>query len=1488
MTSGEASNDDLQAEFNRRAHCLHQLSADIQPVTAAQMEAQVSAISIGIREKFGGELLEETGEVRVPELPELEVEKALEEQKLADLGELDLSEGELKPENILFTRVISSLDLVIFSLRNRRVVFFDRRARKVQVEVMRGDAAVGLDYDPGKQLFLFTLASRKLQFGSWENGKARWIGAPVEALRKPPRSVKMLLRSWLIFAGFQDGQSEILVRASGPVLVYRPFRLAFPDRKAEPSANYSLWPAAVDRKGSERTTRVLLTLNGRRAVDVYVIEFTEKGGVFHSLDTRGPRKIFETEAPAAPRVTRFQNASRFSEITDVSGIIKTSGTQEVTEALRTSKTSEGPQGFETPRSSQAPVETPDTPGLGPKTSLSPETPFETPPGTPGITPEDSWVAGPTPLVLFSKDIWRGPPGGFMVVLWGSSLRLFSFDDSLIFSQQASLSLSFIPKQATLAATQVLLVCSDSFEFWTIDLARLEVRRLPTKTPAQNSGAQLFVPDFSGRGLAVLSSGRLTIVQLRDWAEHGRTLRRRFFLDGVAFLAAVLRGRPLPLYGAVVPSRRSTAPSEVELENRRRFDAALGDLAAELASEHRAWLEAIRSAPGLLDLYIWMLIRSRNFNLLFEEIFSMETSLKFVGEKPVWKVCLERLAFELSEGELDDVLPLLCGHVDRIKGHDDSLLQFCFLSASKFTLSDTSFELLKIVAQKKGFVLLFFFLILLRPLNANLLDEFEALASLHPRVCLPRCPLPLRTSLSLNSNDTAKLLKSAKTFEATKTLKTNPEGSNDSGEALNLTSESLTLSYVFSVFSEGGYFKLVRSPPSQAELPQIRAVVKDWLFRTTKTSNINRDPMTFLFVLSVIYRVSMKEEPEKSETFEEPETSEGLETSEVQNGSKESSELRGSKAVNFSKGSNESKISKDLKESKTSKDSKGSNDSKVQKPSKGPKFRQVFGSARVTIIENCLEDFNDFFLQLVSSDFSFEVIFLLLAFVREHHHLNLHIHREFVINLICKIPSPSFFEGATRNQAVSLDRFLVLLFEFLQEHRALIDSFDYVHLIEEAKDLNPMMRFIYNEASGDVEANFEFALTRSFFFEYLDISLRDINSAYAARVTDLIAPNWRRILEIDRRKFVLLVAGLPPAEFVEVLGRLTEFPKVQYEILDEVVRDGGSGAFSAEMTLDYLRLLCLFAPEKVIDFIDRFNYNVYRAIEICQKLGEMRGLGYLKYKIGDLTSAVKIYKDLILRRWNGEGLGTDDKSLEEIFDEITSFRGEEKMSIDLFIDLIVFTSELNGRKALQNSVQRKLFNTLFQYDVSSLLARLTESQALQAFLRSKELLVRLLANFGYTAELLDSIRGIFTEETLTRFRRWTLNLAVAQPLENVPCRRCLLSDFGPTNPALFHDCGAMIHLDCLKTTDELDYPCPNCGLSIQLKPTPSPKPPARPTQLGELPPSEKTRIALIFIEANVFHRQNVEFFEEQKRVFDEKFESTRGLFALEINLNYFSV
>ena len=71
---------------------------------------------------------------------------------------------------------------------------------------------------------------------------------------------------------------------------------------------------------------------------------------------------------------------------------------------------------------------------------------------------------------------------------------------------------------------------------------------------------------------------------------------------------------------------------------------------------------------------------------------------------------------------------------------------------------------------------------------------------------------------------------------------------------------------------------------------------------------------------------------------------------------------------------------------------------------------------------------------------------------------------------------------------------------------------------------------------------------------------------------------------------------------------------------------------------YFSLLCKFEPDKTIQFLENNVYDIDKIMQICQKTGNRRALGYMNYKLNKIYEAINYYLDQIKYLWEKD----DDK------------------------------------------------------------------------------------------------------------------------------------------------------------------------------------------------------------------------------------------------------
>ena len=633
---------------------------------------------------------------------------------------------------------------------------------------------------------------------------------------------------------------------------------------------------------------------------------------------------------------------------------------------------------------------------------------------------------------------------------------------------------------------------------------------------------------------------------------------------------------------------------------------------------------------------------------------------------------------------------------------------------------------------------------------------------------------------------------------------------------------LLFSYLLDVFKENRCYDFgERNGVTGVEVKGVRRVVKDWVFAQAPMLALS-DPRGFEAVLSAMYA-------RRRELWADDE---GVEA------------LRGSSEAN---GVGTHSMIEDVNE-----DDDG-------------------------VVENCDHRFDAILASLCGRGISASALFVVLRFVRGQSVMS--IRRQFVTLIIFRVLSPDFI-SQTQSESFPSTEFSALFFEFFSEHYSSFLSTGFNELALHLPEPPLFLRFVCSALSGRHDENFELAISSGWFFRFAAASLR-AGGPVAQGVIEGVAESSSRILALGEAEFVDLATKLPSKDLRRLAEGLSDRTEIRFDILKRLARGGGPVAVPAELRLDFLELICRYEPRKVVDFLENFEYDANEALKICKAVGEKRGLGYLKYRIGEAKEALSIYKELISSLWSLECSGSAEQVLEAL-DEASSFRLEENTMIDAHLDLLIFVDSQAVRPALRVEATRRIFGRLFSAGGSRLAARIEAQGGAKRLASSPALAAGFLLNFDLQTHFNFSVREIFSAKMLDLFSATISRRSSATKLEG---RACSVCGDNLRLPLLAHRCGSITHIDCLPSSNTPI--CPGCLKAIALPASFSFSSHSH-DPFHQATSFSTPQMNNLLINATVYEKSTAQLALEQAEAFKNAFESRRGLGFLDINHLYFTV
>lgn len=1172
------------------------------------------------------------------------------------VSEFDVFQRELHPSNLVFARSVSKIGVTIFSMKSRLIGFYSHALRSIHIDNLKFDHIVCMDYDEANFLFVFVFGNGKVQFAKWENNRMNWIDKPIDAFKQPPFEVKMIHGSWLILGTTKGAGDELLVRSLKPQIQFTRKTLKIAKSPIDSSGTLSSFVFRDAKAVAQKGDKnhVIVSFNGHNEVSFYSFSYLSDKSLFSASEDNTFRLIKQIRSP------------------------------------KLSKEDPAPanQASQPDRKSTVDV------------------------GSSGKT-----------IVIFDKQTWSQESQMYVLIIWGDILQRFAIKNNFEFEENFALKFEFEVVHAYLGATELLVLLNDKYELITIDLftsieSGAASPYLDHKYKMKGGPDVVIIPDMSRASLGVFLNNSIQLFTIKSWDRFITSLKLKDPIKAAYVISELISGKSFPLNGAISLSKTTSECSDFEVKQVEEFRDRVRMISADIVNDILDELQTRDDKAHLVELLIWLLIHSNNYELLFDRLLNTVLEKNELGDnKPLAQIFIEQLAAQMKNDMLQDSMSIFFTQVIHFEGLDEILMKFFFYLAYNFEISENVFSLLKMVAQQKNFALFFFFLLLNKPLDHNTLADI--------------------TDMAKDGLDLVVFVHETSGIEVRRS--------------------DLCFCYIFDIFNGLKLFnispKLIHIIESPENVSAIREVTQQWFFKITSGLLIRQDPMFSLFILCDMHRFYNSSSNLSGESSRDP---------------------------------------------SSDRNSKQSFDQEI-------------------LIENCQSDFDQFFLQLISQKVSYEVIFVMLAFV--HHFPSMSIRERLVPSIFNRILNPEFLKEWKESTVINPYRFFVIIFKFFFFHRSILIDSNFKQIIQPRKDEDEILLFIYNDLQGNIEQNFSYILSIPVFFELLHIALSDIKSVYAKKYIESFKKYARKVIEKDQNKFISIVSTFSSGDLSEITNLIEGDLKVQYRLLAKVANERGIEEFSPEMVMHYFGIICESHPDRIIDFLEKFNFDSVKAMQICEKFGRKRGMGYIAYRIGDTKRALNVYRDLIVEIWENSSSvdsDADDQELIQIFEEIKTFHSEEIKMIDMLLSFILFISRLTGKERLKNEIYQTLFSKLFNFHCDSLFAKINELQMLKGFLQDKNLVTNLLLGYRNQAELNKSINGLFNLEVTQLFDSLIDKLMVAFCMEKQPCVRCGLSDHSDIDPLYVHICGLAFHLSCQTNNEIQTFLCPMCGKQIVLE------------------------------------------------------------------------
>ena len=347
----------------------------------------------------------------------------------------------------------------------------------------------------------------------------------------------------------------------------------------------------------------------------------------------------------------------------------------------------------------------------------------------------------------------------------------------------------------------------------------------------------------------------------------------------------------------------------------------------------------------------------------------------------------------------------------------------------------------------------------------------------------------------------------------------------------------------------------------------------------------------------------------------------------------------------------------------------------------------------------------------------------------------------------------------------------------------------------------------NDLNNRHAENFSLYLNKDFFFDMMSTTLSKADVTEINKYIDLLKKNYKKVLAINEDNFISLICLLETAEILEFIGLMGRHPEVQYKLFLYIESTGEIDKVYGKASELYFTLLCQFDSKKVIEYLENMKYDIENILDLCQKLKNKRGYGYLKYKIGEFQETVSIYKELIEEEW--EFSNSDGEYIKELVIELLGFNMDPHTKMHL-IKVLGFLSQLPQRQELKKELIKLIFEKIFSFSIKDLLDEIEASRQVHLFLEDKILSTYLLHNFKNVVELNNSVVSILQEANYEAKNNFQEKQSMGKALAPMNCFICNTFIQRDEITFCYHDCKTMVHLSCVEKQNKDVIECPFCA------------------------------------------------------------------------------
>ena len=697
-------------------------------------------------------------------------------QSFSDLG----LKKEDRPllENVRFVKIINQLKLVFISCNNA-IIVFDRDSQTSYVLRFKKDSVNCLDFDPVSGAFIFGHEFGKFSFYKWEKKSLKRLDyIKLEGFTTYPiKFVRFAAGVDVIVFLDQSNSSQLLIRVPGKKIKYK--NKCILESKSEHFELASIRLGNGNNDESNLGNSVIISYSSLKDVKFICFETVFEKNAFR--DITNLRKIHKVARPT-------------EEIQDdnIDGLFDPKSDGDTNNSQNNTQNSD---------------------------SLNEQ--------------GSSFSKGkPKTIVLFDNKQYLLENQPYVIVIWGNIVQQFFITPDLCFVNSFTFRLKDNIIGAYIASTELLSVVFDNYQ---VSFVYLEKLRYTLDNNNDNEDCIEHKETFTNRGerdvlgldtlnkaACLFSNGALQYFQIFNWENYIENLKAQsFYIEALFLLSKLVKGIPTHLAGVLFPEARGVTFTLTDIQDMRNFTEDLKETVGNIMSDMIEWLRNKKHAINLLELCIELLVKTRNFDLIYTDFLDVILTSKNNNDQ-LAEVFIKQLASYMNDKILNEYFSIdFFVKIFKLIDNNDNITildRFLFFIVQNFTLKTEIFEILKIMAFNKKMPIFSFFLLLHNPKSEDNLNYMRNQIE------------ELTNQIPIDTNKLRKL-------------------------------NSRLFAYVYDLFTEGRFFDLgVKTRKNKTSLKTIREITKTWFLRSSNDFFLKHFGQKTVFLLLKIHKFYMKSVP----------------------------------------------------------------------------------------------------------------------------------------------------------------------------------------------------------------------------------------------------------------------------------------------------------------------------------------------------------------------------------------------------------------------------------------------------------------------------------------------------------------------------------------------------------------------------------------------------------------------------------------------------